>query len=218
MRSLIESLRATLHTQHEAKADPDFQAMVAAWEALDYDALMVAWNSHKAKVLAAKASSQKTTSPSGSSSGKWTSAGGVVVAGDDPAGLRLVYIRKSAANPGYPASWSFPKGQVDKGESQTDAAQREVREETGVSASLVSGGYLGSFEGGYSINHYYLMVAKGSPGKHDKETAKVALVPWSVAMEKFSRYGNKRDVAVAQAAIAWIKKKYGVDVMAPEEP
>ena len=35
--------------------------------------------------------------------------------------------------------WSFPKGHVEKGESETDTALREIREETGLTVSLLDG-------------------------------------------------------------------------------
>lgn len=145
---------------------------------------------------------------------KWTSAGGVVLAGTNPEGMSRVWIRKSAENPGYPSQWTFAKGRVDKGESKLSAALREVEEEMGLRASVLSKGYLGGFEGGYSVTHFFLMVAKGSPGRHDKETEKVALMPWTKAMAAFASTGNARDVAVCKTAIAHIAKQYGIDALA----
>ncbi len=147
---------------------------------------------------------------------KWTSAGGVVLAGPDPEGMSRIWIRKSAANPGYPSQWTFAKGRVDKGETKSTAALREVEEEMGLNASLLAKGYLGSFEGGYSVTHFFLMVAKGSPGRHDKETEKVALMPWEKAMAAFASTGNSRDVSVCKTAIAHIEKQYGIDALAGE--
>lgn len=145
---------------------------------------------------------------------KWVSAGGVVLAGADPEGMSQVWIRKSAANPGYPAQWTFAKGRVDKGETKSTTALREVEEEMGLRAQLLAQGYLGPFEGGYSITHYFLMVARGTPGRHDKETSKVALMPWSKAMAAFAATGNARDVKVAKAAIAHIGAQFEIDAVA----
>ena len=53
------------------------------------------------------------------------SAGGVVFRRAEGGPLYLV-IRDSYRN------WGFPKGHVEEGESEADAARREVREETGL--------------------------------------------------------------------------------------
>ena len=67
------------------------------------------------------------------------SAGGVIINGDG--NLLLVQQHNN--------SWSFPKGGVHEGESELDAALREIREETGLTElELISD--LGSYER-YSI-------------------------------------------------------------------
>jgi len=57
------------------------------------------------------------------------SAGGVLFRRSSE-GLRYLVIRDSYRN------WGFPKGHVEDGESEVEAARREVREETGL-ADLV---------------------------------------------------------------------------------
>ena len=54
------------------------------------------------------------------------SAGGLVVRGED---VLLIAPR--------PGRWQLPKGHVERGEAPTEAAVREVREETGVEGRLV---------------------------------------------------------------------------------
>lgn len=128
---------------------------------------------------------------------KWTSAGGVVIKSvEDPS---QVLVIKPSNNYG---PWAFPKGQVDKGESQTGAAFREVFEETGVKAQMYPNGktYLGVFEGSYSMTHYYLMVhTSGNPGPTE-ETEIAQFVPWAKAISLFQSAGNNRDVQVAMNA------------------
>lgn len=67
------------------------------------------------------------------------SAGGVVLR---PDGKMLLVFQHSN-------SWSFPKGKVNSGESQLEAARREIGEETGVTDLLLIK-ELGSYER-YSI-------------------------------------------------------------------
>lgn len=67
------------------------------------------------------------------------SAGGVVV---NPEGKLLVVQQHNN-------SWSFPKGGVNEGEAELEAALREIREETGLT-KLEFEGPLGSYER-YSI-------------------------------------------------------------------
>jgi ADP-ribose pyrophosphatase YjhB (NUDIX family) len=116
----------------------------------------------------------------------------------------VVYIRRNGKT-----TWSgnsFPKGRIDKGESPPKTALREVQEEIGVKAAMVPGGYLGTGEGDYSVTHYYLMYAVHDSGRHDKETEKVELVPWSEAIHTFARAGNLRDLRITTRALDLVEK------------
>lgn len=59
------------------------------------------------------------------------SAGGIVYREED--GQVTVLITQSSAHDG----WIFPKGHLEHGETSSDAALREVKEETGVEARIV---------------------------------------------------------------------------------
>ena len=133
---------------------------------------------------------------------KWTSAGGVVLGGKDD--LEHVWIRK-AKGKAY-GGWTFAKGMVDKGESQEQAAVREVEEEMGVKAQIIPGSYLGKYEGTASYTHYYMMYATSASGKHDNETEKVLLATWTEAMHKFAKSGNTRDIKVLTKAMEFVEK------------
>lgn len=165
----------------------------------------------KTQAVPAYAPSKKEPAVTYIKSGKWASAGGVVVAGTDPAGLSKVWLRKSKKNPGYPSQWTFPKGKIDKGESELHAAVRETEEEMGVRAKILPGGSLGKFKGDFSDTQFYLMVASGGAGSHDEETEKVGLYPWEKAIAKLAMSGNMRDVKVAKAAVELIRKRFKVD-------
>ena len=59
------------------------------------------------------------------------SAGGIVFREED--GRIAVLVTQSSAHDG----WIFPKGHLEQGETSSDAAVREVKEETGVDARIV---------------------------------------------------------------------------------
>lgn len=61
-----------------------------------------------------------------------TSAGGVVFR-RDAAGPRILLIRDSYRN------WGFPKGHVEEGEQGAAAAEREIAEETGLAGLVLHG-------------------------------------------------------------------------------
>ncbi|MFM8548717.1 MAG: NUDIX hydrolase [Betaproteobacteria bacterium] len=98
--------------------------------------------------------------------------------------------------------WTFPKGRPDKGESADTAALREVKEETGYSARIVSK-LPGSFSGGTTVNEYFLMVPDGKPGKFDAETASVVWATLDEAEGLIAKTtnptGRQRDLAVLDA-------------------
>jgi len=98
---------------------------------------------------------------------KWTSAGGVVIK-PSKKGFQVLLVAPSGQYGGY--SWTFPKGQVDDGESNQQAALREVEEEAGIAADILPNGYLGEYEGTSSFTHYFVMIQKGEQGETDFET------------------------------------------------
>jgi ADP-ribose pyrophosphatase YjhB (NUDIX family) len=132
---------------------------------------------------------------------KWISAGGVVLGGTDD--LDHIYIRKPNGNFG---PWAFAKGRIDKGETQEQAARREVEEEIGIVARIIPGGYLGLAEGSMSHTHYYLMVAVRDLKRHDDETEKVLLATYTEAIHKFAKGGNSRDIKILTKAMDLVEK------------
>jgi len=130
---------------------------------------------------------------------KWISAGGVVVKYDETTDDYLYCIVLPSNDYG---PWQFPKGRVEDGESLEQAALREVLEESGAVATIMSGGYLGSGRSSYSIAHYYLMKFVSSTGQHDYETEEVLWVTYDDAVDLFSGAGNSRDIVILDRAFA----------------
>jgi len=133
---------------------------------------------------------------------KWNAYGGVIF---DSNGLVLLREPKNHYD-GY--VWTHPKGRTDPGETPEQTALREVKEETGVDATIVSllpGEYLG----GTSITRYFLMTAAADSGgvpPDDKETTSVKWMTPNEARQHIMRTvnetGRKRDLAVLDAALA----------------
>ena len=101
--------------------------------------------------------------------------------------------------------WTFPKGRPEPGESPEQAALREVREETGYRALIVSK-LPGRYEGGTTVNEYFLMSSVGVPGTFDKkETQATRWVSAEEAETLISMTtnpaGKKRDLAVLKSAM-----------------
>ncbi len=118
-----------------------------------------------------------------------TSYGGVVVRGDDvlvitPAGKRRVT--------------GLPKGGPNPGESGEDTAAREVREETGVAASVrqplgdVTYWYRRGGRRVFKTVHFYLCdYVSGSTADHDHEVEDARWIPLAEARTALSYPGER---------------------------
>lgn len=109
------------------------------------------------------------------------SAGGLVV--DDPRqpreGLLIAHRLRNGS-----LVWSMPKGHVESGESVQDAAVREVREETGISARVLAPlgvtDYWFMHDGARIhkwVHHHVLVHPQGELSREDAEIEDVAWVP-----------------------------------------
>jgi 8-oxo-dGTP diphosphatase len=130
---------------------------------------------------------------------KKTAYGGVIF--DD---LGRVLLRQPKGEfDGY--VWTFPKGRPSSGETPEEAALREVLEETGVEAKII-GNVGGSFEGGTTVNTYYLMVPVRTGASFDKETEAIRWASHEEAVKLIGKTrnftGRERDLKVLEAAVA----------------
>lgn len=125
------------------------------------------------------------------------SAGGVVVE-DRPDGSWLLLIARR--NTAGDLLWSLPKGRVEQGESNEQAALREVQEETGLRCDLV--GPAGTIDYWFvwrdehvryhKYVHYYLMRPRGGTlDARDDEADEVAWLPVEEALRTLA-YDNER--------------------------
>ncbi len=131
------------------------------------------------------------------------SAGGVVVR--DGEVVVIVPTRRAADGTKV---LCLPKGHLDPGESAQQAAQREVREETGVQAELV--GDLGEVRYWYrrdgrsvpkSVRFFLFRYASGDTADHDDEVEVARWMDLGEAEKALSYQGEREMVALARAAL-----------------
>ena len=102
---------------------------------------------------------------------------------------------------------SLPKGHLEEGETPAQAALREIREETGISAPLTTAeplwqdGYA-LRDGGYKQVDYFLARFDGqAPVICCKDVVAVSLVPFREAWEALGLPGSRRVLEQADAMV-----------------
>jgi 8-oxo-dGTP pyrophosphatase MutT (NUDIX family) len=152
-----------------------------------------------------------------------------IMAGDDATGSRRSYggvliddegrvLLREPANHFDGYAWTFPKGRADAGEPQVEVALREVREEAGYRAEVLSR-IPGVFTGSTGENVYFLMRPVGDPAPFsESETQAIRWATPEEARRLISQttnaVGRQRDLAVLEAALAVLagRGNAGVDL------
>jgi 8-oxo-dGTP pyrophosphatase MutT (NUDIX family) len=136
------------------------------------------------------------------------SAGGVVVRGEEM--VAIVPVRRGADGNKVLA---LPKGHIDPGESPIEAAQREVREETGVVAEPLC--ELGEARYWYrrdgrtipkSVSFFLFAYRSGDTADHDEEVEEVRWIDLAEAQLTLSHAAEREMVALAVAYLEEARK------------
>jgi len=126
---------------------------------------------------------------------EFSHAGGVVVRSDT--GAHRFLLVQASRNPNH---WVLPKGHIDPGETAEQAAVREVREETGVVAEIVSELGVDS----YSLPHeevralYYRMRFAGEVPADEERALHWLEFPQALGTLSFARSRALLEQAAAQ--------------------
>jgi len=109
-------------------------------------------------------------------------------------------------------AWALPKGLIERGEAPEVAAQREAREETGLSGNLVARldtikySYMAKWEKPPTrvfkiVTFYLLQFTEGDPSEHDREVDRVEWFPIDKALANASYPQEK---TIIRKATEWI--------------
>lgn len=113
-----------------------------------------------------------------------------------------------AKHSGY-KKWTLPKGLIDQGESAETTAVREVAEESGITAKIITKlkpaeRYVYTFAGEkiFKVVQYFLMeYVSGDIKDHDWEMEEVEWLPFEEAVERLEFPGQKKVLEAARALL-----------------
>lgn len=105
-------------------------------------------------------------------------------------------------------NWGFPKGHVELGETETETALREIREETGLSVQICPGFRMVSQYAlwSHATKQVVFFLAESTSGQlvlQEEEIERARWVPYP-AMTGFFRFDNDR--RILRSSVSWMRK------------
>ena len=136
-----------------------------------------------------------------------TSAGGLVIDGDDACPRAAVIARRNRAGR---LEWCLPKGHLEGAETPEEAAIREIAEETGIRGEIVR--RLGTIDYWFTgddrrvhkvVHHFLLHATGGRLTVEDDPDGEAEDVAWIAVVDLPDRlaYPNERRLAIAASAV-----------------
>lgn len=133
------------------------------------------------------------------------SCGAVVFRGNGE-NRRVLLIRH--VNGGH---WSFPKGHVEKAETETETALREIKEETGLDVSLDTAfRSVATYSPAPGVTKDVVYFAASSPNKEllpQKEEVRSA--GWYTPEEAEKKITYENDARLLRSAVSYMERKRG---------
>jgi len=125
------------------------------------------------------------------------SVGAIVFYKEKKKNLYLLLYKK--ADPPYKEAWDFPKGNIEKGEKETQTAEREIAEETGIKKLEFIPNFREKIKIFYRKNNelvlkeiiFYLAKSKTKKVKISFEHNDYAWLPFQEALEKLTYKDSK---------------------------
>ena len=129
-------------------------------------------------------------------------AAGAILWRKEKGELRVLMIHRSRYD-----DWSWPKGKLDKGETVSEAAVREIREETGLKVSLGVKLFVSEYKldnGSKKVVHYWAAEVTDEALKRQKFVPddEVSTFEWLTVVEAKKRMSYKHDNDPLKALIA----------------
>ena len=151
---------------------------------------------------------------------KHTSSGGVVFKVEEDQNLKVILI--SHHNLKGRLIWCLPKGTLEEGETLTETALREVREETGTTGQVEE--KLGQIQYWFysrqeemkifkTVHFYLLKYLKGSVLDHDGEVDEARWVPLQKGLDMLTHSSER---SILEKAARFLYAKHGQEKV-PEE-